>query len=231
MIIVKNFIIFGIFLFLFIFCDNALGDKVAGKYYLFHFINNLFVTFYTYQNLIDIIFDLYNYQNYITNFNVITMTVALHIYHVISYYKKLRFDDWLHHILMIIIVLPTSIYMNVGSLLGYGLFFLTGLPGGIDYFLLFLVRNNIIDRMVEKKINYYLNIWIRCPGCITHAVFSLIILLRQMNDLSYISYYSCLICITIIFWNGVYFMNQVVQNYTINKYILEKEDKNNKKNN
>ena len=119
--------------------DKILGKNVEGKYYLIHFINNLFITFYTYPNIIQSFTDLFNYTNYITNPQTIIITVALHFYHVIVYFDKLRFDDWLHHILMILIVVPLGVFLNTGSL-GLALFFITGLPGGIDYLLLFLVK-------------------------------------------------------------------------------------------
>lgn len=210
---------FLLYLFMFIVSDKILGDKVEGKYYLIHFINNLFVAFYTYPNVIQSFLDLFNFFNYITNPQTIIITVALHLYHVIVYFNKLRFDDWLHHILMIVIVIPISVCMNVGCLLGLGLFFITGLPGGIDYLLLFLVRNKIIDKLLEKKINTYLNIWIRCPGCIIHSTMSTMVLIRIADKISYPSIIGGICCISIIFWNGIYFMNQVVQNYAVNNYL------------
>eukprot|EP01104_Vermistella_antarctica_P020410 TRINITY_DN8714_c0_g1_i1.p1 TRINITY_DN8714_c0_g1~~TRINITY_DN8714_c0_g1_i1.p1 ORF type:complete len:113 (+),score=19.56 TRINITY_DN8714_c0_g1_i1:177-515(+) len=39
-----------------------------------------------------------------------------------------------------------------------------GLPGGIDYFLLVLVKHGLIDKMTEKDINRFLNLLIRWPG-------------------------------------------------------------------
>ena len=179
-----NFLYFILYLVFFIMSDKMLENRIQGKYYLFHFINNLFVTFYTYTNVLEAFYDLYNYSLYSTNIHTIIITVSLHVYHVIVYYKKLRFDDWLHHILMIIIVIPISTYLNVGSLLGFGLFFITGLPGCIDYLLLFLVRNNIIDKMVEKKINTNINLWIRCPGCIMHSTMSTVVMIQNKNTTS-----------------------------------------------
>ena len=204
---------------MFVLSDKILGDKVKGKYYLIHFINNLFITFYTYPNVIDSFVDLFNYSDYITNPQTVIITVALHLYHVIVYFNRLRFDDWLHHILMIAVVIPISVNMNVGCLLGLGLFFITGLPGGIDYLLLFLVRNKIIDKILEKKVNTYLNIWVRCPGCIIHSTMSIMVLIKIAPTLSYINLIGGVCCTSIIFWNGIYFMNQVVQNYAINNYI------------
>jgi len=210
---------FLLYLFIFIVSDKILGDKVQGKYYLIHFINNLFITFYTYPNVIESFSDLFNYSNYVTNPQTIIITVALHLYHVIVYFEKLRFDDWLHHILMIAIVIPISVNLNLGCLLGLCLFFVTGLPGGIDYLLLFLVRNKIIDKLLEKKINTYLNIWIRCPGCIIHSTMSAMILIKIYPTLSNLVLFASIVCMSIIYWNGIYFMNQVVQNYAINNYI------------
>ena len=54
-----------------------------------------------------------------------------------SYYNKLKFDDYLHHGLMVFVALPLGIYLNSGSLLDHGYFYLTGPPGGINYLLLF----------------------------------------------------------------------------------------------
>lgn len=213
---------FLFYLFMFIAADKALGDKVQGKYYLIHFINNFFITFYTYPNVIHSFVDLFNYTKYVTNPQTILITIALHLYHIIVYFEKLRFDDWLHHILMIAVVIPISVIMNVGCLLGLGLFFITGFPGGIDYLLLFLVRNKIIDKLLEKKINTYLNIWIRCPGCIIHTTMSTMVLIRIANSISYLNIIGGICCMSIIFWNGIYFMNQVVQNYAINNYLKKK---------
>ena len=42
-------------------------------------------------------------------------------------------------------------------------FTLCGLPGGIDYLLLILLKYNIINKITEKKINRFLNLLIRWP--------------------------------------------------------------------
>jgi hypothetical protein len=218
----NNFFIFSVILFFYIIIDLLLGKYVKGKYYLLHFINNIIVVYYTYKDTILIYVD---FNNYILNDGSempIIITVALHIYHIILYYNILRFDDWLHHILMIFILLPLSIYLDAGILLNHGLFFLTGLPGGIDYFLLFLNRNNIISKITEKKINTKLNLWIRCPGCISHTVLSILcISIRYKTEVVdqfqlFLSFFSAFL----VYWNGIYFLNQVVSNYATNQYIL-----------
>ena len=74
---------------------------------------------------------------------------------------------------MVFLALPLGIVSNSGFLLGYSLFFLTGIPGCIDYLLLFLTRNNFIEKITEKRINNYVNLWIRCPGCVSHTALSI----------------------------------------------------------
>ena len=219
----NNFIIFLVFLTIYIVIDLLLGKYVNGKYYLLHFINNMIVVYYTYLDTIMIYVDYYTNILLDASEMPIIITVALHIYHIILYYKTLRFDDWLHHILMIFILIPLSIYLNAGILLNHGLFFLTGLPGGIDYLLLFLNRNKIVSKIFEKKINTSLNLWIRCPGCIAHTVLSfLCISLRYKTTIvSNFQLYLSFFAAFLVYWNGIYFLNQVVSNYAINQYLID----------
>jgi hypothetical protein len=206
---------------LYIGLDYLLSDKVQGKYYLVHYLNNMVISYLTSFDVYHSIIDLHNFYKYPMNYNAITLTFALHFYHIIWYYKKLRFDDWLHHILMVCLALPLSLYIPCGSLLGYSLFFLTGLPGGIDYLLLFMTRNNYLNAITEKKINNYLNLWIRAPGCISHSTLSLVgyFILKNNNVIRLTLFeFICFSFVNLsIFWNGIYFMNQVVINYNMNK--------------
>ncbi len=219
----NNFLIFLCFLMIYVIIDLLLGKYVKGKYYLLHFINNMIVVYYTYLDTIFIYVDYYNNILLDASEMPIIITVALHIYHIVLYYNSLRFDDWLHHILMIFILIPLSIYLDAGILLNHGLFFLTGLPGGIDYLLLFLNRNNFILKITEKRINTKLNLWIRCPGCIAHTVLSILcISLRcQIGVVTNIQLFLSFFAAFIVFWNGIYFLNQVVSNYAINQYLLD----------
>jgi len=72
---------------------------------------------------------------------VTIIVFSLHFYHVIGYFKKLRFDYWLHNILSVGLDLPLTLFSVVSSLLGHRLFYLTRC---LDYFLLFLNRNGYI---------------------------------------------------------------------------------------
>jgi hypothetical protein len=189
------------------------GFNLKGNYYLIHTINNFIVVYYTFNDVIKCFthFDHILTYNY-SNIPSIT-TYCLHFYHFIYYFKSLRFDDYLHHILMVGFCLPVGNYIQSGLLLNYSLFFLTGLPGGIDYFLLFLNRNNLISKYTEKTINSYLNLWIRLPGCISQSTITLIMYNKNKDLYSIHIKILILMVVVLVSWNGIYFMNQVIRNH------------------
>ena len=191
--------------------------KLEGRYYLLHSIHNAGIVALTYPDIYHTLADFGNLQSYEVNHLATQLCFSLHFYHIISYFRKLRPDDWLHHILMIGFALPFGYFVEAYSLLGFSLFFTTGLPGGIDYFLLFLVRNFWLNRLIEKKVNTWLAVWIRSPGCVAQATLTLTWLLsyRLPNipiefspDMFY--FIGGLAVAFLNYWNGQYFMAQVV---------------------
>ena len=211
--------------------DKFLQKRYNGNYYLLHGISNMFITYACMKDLTLTYTDINNFYNYLVNYVPSIITLSLHSYHIINYYNKLIFDDWLHHILMCGVALPIGLSMNAGFLLNHSLFFLTGLPGGINYFNMFLTRNKKMKRLTQKKVNNALNLWVRAPGCISHSVLTLT-MYNSHNHL-FIGYKKYLVLCTIIltFWNGIYFMEQVVSNYAIEKYksswMFKNKDKEN----
>ncbi len=196
---------------------DCLAEKygIEGRYYLLHTITNFSVVFLTLKDVIYTYLNFSNFINYPMNYPAMVITFGLHFYHTVWYFKKLRFDDWLHHILTCGIALPLASISNAGSLLGHSLFYTTGLPGGIDYLMLFLNRNGLLSRITEKKVNNFLNLWIRCPGCISQAVLTVVGYNMVSTQLSEYDKITGLITALIVFWNGIYFMHQVVVNYAL----------------
>lgn len=198
--------------------DRYLPNRIKGKYYLSHSIINSFVAYLSFKDVISTYSNLEANINKPSNYIPTMLVYGLHFYHIISYFYKLRFDDWLHHILMIVVALPLAGVINGGTLLNHSLFFLCGLPGLLDYILLFLVRNNYIDRMVEKKYNKYINLWLRAPGCIAHAVLTIVGFLNyRKNTASNLEMTAALLTSALVYWNGIYFMEQVVSDYKKNE--------------
>jgi hypothetical protein len=205
--------------------DKGLSQYTSldGIYYLIHSVHNAAIVILTEDEVYKSLTDFSYVQNSPKNILALQCVFALHFYHVIMYWRKFRYDDWLHHILMIGIGLPIGWITESNSLLGYSLFFTTGLPGGIDYFLLFLVRNFWISRETEKKVNAYLNTWIRSPGCISHATLSLLLISSRSSTYSVDWFLGCIAAI-LTFWNGQYFMRQVVENNILYSEWRKKAD-------
>ncbi len=200
-------------------------NKIEGIYYFNHFIANMIVVYNTFHFVIKA----YDDSNYEDDYQFILqakyIVYSLHIYHIIWYYEKLRYMDWLHHFLMVGITLPLTELIPNNNLIGHCLFFVNGLPGGIDYLLLLLVRNNIIDKMLEKTLNTYINLWIRCPGCISNVTLSIYNMIKYNVVLTNISHIASIIIIILVYWNGIYFMNQVVIDHTLTQYTKKIEKK------
>jgi len=213
--------IFNIFLIFLGFCgiDRILAKKtqIQGIYYLLHAIHNIVIIGLTYGEVIKTIVDFNNIENFEKNRLALEFVFALHFYHIAIYWRKFRYDDWLHHILMIGIALPIGGYVDSKSLLGFSLFFTTGLPGGKDYIMLFLVRNGIMTKEKEKDINSFINVWVRSPGCVAQATLTFVLVFGYMEIYS-IDWVMGILVGILNYWNGQYFMRQVVENNAITKY-------------
>lgn len=195
---------------LFITIDYLL--PTINNYYLIHSIVNGYIVYSCFPNLINV----YQDNSLETPYFITEFIIALHLYHIIFYFKKLRYDDWLHHLLSVFIIIPLSLTFDGHSILGHSYFFLTGFPGMIDYFLLYLNRNNFINKNAEKETNFYLNLLIRQPGAILTC--SHIIKLLLINQYLIYQYLNGLFILLIVYWNGIYFMNQVIKDYYLKYY-------------
>ena len=188
--------------------------KIEGRYYFNHMICNSIVVYNTFNSMLLSynILNIINQQQLASLYTAKIIIYSLHLYHVLLYYRNLRQDDWIHHILMIGVVLPLTEIVPQNHIISHALFFTTGLPGLIDYTLLFLNRNNIIHKSIEKRVNTFLNLWIRAPGCIMNTCMSIMTLVND-NNIQPIAIYGGIIMLSLVYWNGIYFMDQVVTDY------------------
>lgn len=192
------------------FCVDNLFSTIGcqGTYYIVHAIHNVCIVVYALPDVWKTWTNFPAIGDSEPNTIALQLCFALHFYHIAYYWQKFRRDDWLHHILMIGIALPIGGLLPSGTLLGYSLFFTTGLPGGIDYMMLFLTRNDLLERNTEKTINSYLQTWIRSPGCVSHATYTLAFL--TTHTFSRLEQIGILIVAGLNYWNGQYFMEQVL---------------------
>ena len=121
---------------------------------------------------------------------------------------------------MCMVALPLGVYVNSGALLDHSLFYITGVPGMIDYMMMFLVRNKKLNKMTQKKINTYINLWLRCPGCVSLSTLTTVVYVNSSNLIfDEIQSVMVIAIIFLVFWNGVYFMNLVVRDYAQQQII------------
>ena len=182
---------------------------LQGVYYLLHSFHNGVIVYLTAADVWGTLTDFQHVGDAPNNMEALRWVFALHFYHILLYWRKFRFDDWLHHALMIGVALPLGGLLPAGRLLGYSLFFTTGLPGGLDYLLLFLVRNNVIGKEIEKWANGWLNVWVRSPGCASHAGLT-VAFLSMHPDQNSLAWFGAFLTALLNYWNGQYFMFQVV---------------------
>ena len=89
-----------------------------------------------------------------------------------------------------------------------------GIPGGIDYFLLFLVKYNIINKMTEKNLNRWLNLIIRWPIMfMTSYIF--MINLHKLN-INLIQLNFMIFGMLLHLLNAIYYCEKVIGNYHVN---------------
>ena len=188
--------------------DKVIAAEGYHKpYYAVHVIHNMAMVVLTVPD----VWYAFTLENAMPmNWAAILMCYCLHFYHVIDYYRVFRFDDWLHHGLMIGIALPLGSLVRAGPLMGCNLFFTTGLPGAISYGLLFCNRNGMIESATAKYYNAATNLWIRAPGCVAQATLSVSYVLIATN-LTTFEIVSALLIAAITVWNGLYFMEQALR--------------------
>eukprot|EP01065_Artemidia_motanka_P043373 TRINITY_DN6002_c0_g1_i1.p2 TRINITY_DN6002_c0_g1~~TRINITY_DN6002_c0_g1_i1.p2 ORF type:complete len:327 (+),score=131.20 TRINITY_DN6002_c0_g1_i1:105-1085(+) len=140
------------------------------------------------------------------------LCAALHFYHVFAY-TDLRFVDYLHHVLMVFICMPIFYAAEYGPLQNYSMFFISGLPGGVDYAMLAFVRSGKLRKITEKKWNTSLNVWLRSPFLIGSVVLSHVQIGLLRDVLSAGQVVCRLGCQALVFWNAMYFTESVVGDY------------------
>lgn len=193
--------------------DNPIVSP-NSRWFLIHSISNLYIAYYAFWDLKECIespVKLYNIKWDVNSFNIYQYTMLLHLYHCLFF--KLTKSDILHHCLMCGISGSLEFY-NTNKLCSAALFFLSGLPGSIDYFLLYLVKINKLSKITEKKAYIFISTWIRSPGCCLITFLGI----RDLIDLYYINtkqFYLTLPSVILTFWNGQYYMMRTCIDYGV----------------
>lgn len=190
------------------------GTGGGARWFALHSICNILVVAMAISDASIVLFDPLKaiYINTMMSLYPLMFTLALHVYHTIEYYSVLTYIDWLHHILMIGFAIPLT-FVQPPSLITNAIHvFMMGIPGAIDYFMLSMVKLKIINSSIEKKINSFMNVWIRAPGIFYVTIIMYIQgkVMLESGDYSYARYLSLMLSCLLNFWNAFYFMERVV---------------------
>ena len=184
-----------------------------SPYYIAHIIVNFTICVIAFSDLVYIITDTASALRE-TNVNSWTMDIcnALHFYHVFAF-TDLRFVDYLHHVIMVFFCMPLFYAAEYGPIANYNMFFVSGLPGGLDYIMLYLVRAKKLRKIQEKRWNTSINVWIRGPFLLGSVFFSHVQMMMLWDDLTRSQIICRIICQIVQFWNAMYFTESVVGDY------------------
>ena len=145
-----------ILIFDYVFCVRLFklnrGSGGGERWFLIHAVINMWIVWTSLPDFLMLIFDpigaLTTYK--ISSLYPFAINVCLHFYHSIVFRKDLTPDDWLHHILMVFIGCPLLLIQDPSPTINALHLFLTGLPGGIDYFMLVAVKKSIWMRLQKN---------------------------------------------------------------------------------
>ena len=134
--------------------------------------------------------------------------IISHLYHIALFFKHLREDEWIHHIVMCLFAFPVMFNYNPNKVSTVAIWFITGLPGMIDYLLLWLVKIGRLHKQVEKSVYVILTVAIRSPGCVLATALQLPHLSFEIDIYNLAKWFLSIITL----WNGQYYMYITVKN-------------------
>lgn len=158
---------------LFLMLDRCIGSRFQQPYVAVHAIQNTMVVLLSSQG---------------SHTESVSICIAFHLCRLLWFQESI-----FYHIGMLATVVPLG-------LMGYPLIFLTGLPDAIGNALLFGVANGWINRGTESRIQAFLHVWIRSPGCCAQAFLMCIYALSQQE------YVGCIPAF-LIYCNSQYFVD------------------------
>ena len=176
------------------------------RWFFIHAIVNWIIVYYSINDVKTCLLEYNTCYNIPWNINSIKTykyATYLHIYHCLFF--KLTIDDYIHHFLMLLIC-GTHCYLLQTIISSFALFFLSGLPGAIDYLLLYLVKRHKLDSLLEKRIYVFISTYIRSPGCVYTLALGTPGILNYYNNSKYLQLFNLGIILVLVYWNGQYYL-------------------------
>ena len=140
----------------------------------------------------------------------IILVAVLHFWHCVAY-SDLTWDDYFHHLVFATLLCGVNFIWDWGYSTNFLIFFICGLPGGLDYLMLAAVKHGYIHKISEKRINKALNVWCRGPGCIAAAC--LVWINWMSGETNHIPSAIKVMTIFLAITNGQYYSRRVVASW------------------
>jgi len=144
---------------------------------------------------------------------------SIHVYHMVAF--KLTKADYFHHLVFALTMGSTGQFYRLGAFRGFLVFFLSGLPGGIDYFNLVLVKLGKLDLLTQKRTGAAINIWIRGPFLVTSGFIIYLNYVYHGHDegIGYPPWFVAALMAFLCVFNAQYYTKQSVANHAISHVL------------
>ena len=200
-------------------------SRLLARWFLIHSVSNFFVCLSALNSVRNVLSDpahcmdgrLYSNTGFFGDSSVWPLTIinSVHVYHMVGGFG-LSAADYFHHLLFVpALGGPGQIY-SFGALANWQAFYISGLPGGLDYFMLGLQKCGLLDPMTEKRVNANLNVWLRVPGILSTTTLVYVGLIEGSVQAPW---WNFLLQLTLPGYNALYFCKQAVANYAVH-YML-----------
>jgi len=141
----------------------------------------------------------------------LTFVNAVHVYHMIGGFS-LSSADYFHHLLFIPLLGFPGQVLSWGPAQAAGAFFISGLPGGLTYLMLAMVKLGWMNSIKEKRVTANLNSWVRVPGIL---ITSFLVYQAAIYGNHSLNVWFMVPSMLLGPYNALYYNKQAVANFTV----------------
>ena len=145
-----------------------------------------------------------------------SIVAGLHLYHCLAF--SLSADDIFHHLTFCasLCLMAVPVKQWTGASVPFGAFFLSGLPGGIDYLMLTLSAHGIVSKDFQKNLYQKLNVWMRAPAMTLYAFMCFVGSIHGGNHPVPIP--LTIASVALHYYNGQFYAQQSIEANAIYRY-------------
>ena len=193
--------------------------KPKSRYFALHIVANTLSCIFSWPDVKRALLDdpLHAFSGPSCSMFANSAVASIHLYHIIAF--PLRGEDIFHHLTFVVVLCGLAIPFKQtgGAANNLGCFFLSGLPGGLDYVSLVLEKQGAITRTAQKKFCAFINVWLRGPSMSVYLFIGLQALWRGSFTTPM---WTIIVVVFLHFTNGQYYARQAVESLAV---YLERE--------